>query len=328
MRKYVFCLGEVLIDFTSAGESANGNRLFEQNAGGAPANVACALARLGTSSYMCGKVGDDMFGRYLRQILQSEGVNVDNLTSDLYAPTTLAFVSLDSLGERSFAFVRNPGADTCLCTKDIRIQDLREAAVLHYGTLSLTHEPASTALLEAIAIAEKTGVITSLDVNLRPLLWGSQDALYQAIHTVLPRSNIVKLSQEELEFATSNTGNSATIIQMATGLVDDYPSIKLLCVTLGERGSMAFWRSSNGIEHLQATSYPVTAVDTTGAGDAFMAGLLHHVVVNGLNELIAHKQTLKSALMFANACGALAVTKRGAIAAMPYASEVESLLTH
>ncbi|KAF0198114.1 MAG: fructokinase [Bacillota bacterium] len=332
--KYVFCLGEVLIDFTSAGELLGGAPLFEQNAGGAPANVACALSRLGTSAYMCAKVGTDMFGSYLRRTLEAEGVNSENLYEDSDAATTLAFVALDKNGERSFAFVRNPGADTRLRFDEVNLQYLRQAAVLHFGTLSLTHEPSRTTLMQAVALARTVGVTTSIDVNLRLRLWENMGLAHAQLHKILPWCDVVKLSCEELNFAfqarsCTDILNRALVPELAVLLMDKYPQIQLLCVTLGSEGSMAFFRSgaSRIVNQVEVAAFKVAAVDTTGAGDAFMAGMLHKMLeFAGLEEFLGQGDNMATALQFANACAALCVTKRGAIAAMPYIGEVDFLL--
>ena len=331
--KYVFCLGEVLIDFTSACERLGGGPLFEQNAGGAPANVACALSRLGTSAYMCAKVGADMFGSYLRATLEAEGVNTENLYVDSTAATTLAFVALDKEGERSFAFIRNPGADTRVRFEEINLEHIRQAAVLHFGTLSLTHEPARSTLMQAVRLARLAGVTTSIDVNLRLRLWESMDEAHSQLHKILPWCDIVKLSYEELYFACYGTScTERPSIALAASLVAElrgkYPQMRLLCVTLGSQGSVAFFGLAphGTVSQVHIPAFEVDVVDTTGAGDAFMAGVLHEMLkFNDLEEFIAQESNVATALHFANAGAALSVTKRGAIAAMPYLTEIDAL---
>lgn len=332
--KHVFCLGEALIDFTSSGHLPGGGPLFEQNAGGAPANVACALARLGTSAYMCTKVGADMFGSYLKKTLEAEGVNTEGMSEDDGAATTLAFVALDTDGERSFAFVRNPGAETRLRLEDVNLQHLRQAAVLHFGTLSLTHEPARSTLMEVVGLARSLGVTTSIDVNLRLPLWDSREAAYSQLHKILPWCDIVKLSYEELCFALhlindSEIHSKVFINKLVAELMDKFRHIQLLCVTLGSQGSIAFCRavSSDVITQVTGSAFEVSVVDTTGAGDAFTAGMLHKILeYTDLHDFTSQSANVTAALQFSNACAALCVTKRGAIAAMPYLRDVEILI--
>lgn len=332
VAKYVLAFGEALIDFTSSGVREGGGLLYEQNAGGAPANVACALARLGSPVHFWGAVGKDMFGIFLRGVLQREGVDVTNLLENDCVPTTLAFVALREHGERDFAFVRHPGADTTVRLEDLNLRALLDAAAFHCGTLSLTHEPSSGTLLQALSTARQAGVVTSLDVNLRPALWSNLDIAHRRIHQVLPLCDVVKVSGEELMF----TQGLATlpkywddVVEPARKLLAQYPSIQLLCVTLGAQGSMALCMKGHGgnIGVATAPAYSVTPVDTTGAGDAFTAAILHQILKHDSLQAFLDKQdSLNQALRFANVCAALCVTKRGAIASMPYLSEVQKLL--
>ncbi len=327
-KPYVLCLGEMLIDFTSASVSASGSRLFEQNAGGAPANVACALSRLGSTAFFCGKVGKDMFGDYLKVILQSEGVDPGFLVQDDEAPTTLAFVSLQDNGEREFSFVRNPGADTRLEYRDVPLEVLRNASVLHFGTLSLTHEPSAGTLIKAIDVARENGVLTSIDINLRPDLWSDLDQAYASIHGILPKCDLVKMSYEELLFTVEGTNGSTSgdVRTRAEAVLKRYPGVLLLAVTMGGEGSQVFYRSEAGSQasSICVPAHRVTVVDSTGAGDSYVAGLLHSILNHSsFPAFLSSSTAVQDAVEFASAAAALSVTKRGAIAAMPYAEEVQ-----
>lgn len=335
-KRYVVCLGEILIDFTSAGLREGGGPLFEQNAGGAPANVACGLSRLGVQSYFIGKVGTDMFGRFLRETLRKEGVSDEYLFVDDGACTTVAFVSLQENGEREFAFLRNPGADTLLRYSEVPQALLRQAAVFHFGTLSLTHQPSANTLMQAVMFAREQGVVTSLDVNLRPALWPSLSEAHQRLHRLLPLCDMVKMSAEELFFACegqlaeagTESRDSGELRALALGILSRYPEVLVLNVTHGSSGAIAYYRDKpwGQVKTIYSRGFSVAAVDTTGAGDAFTAGFLLHVVEHGLVALLEEREKLEAALRYANACGASCVTRRGAIAAMPYHSNVLDIL--
>ena len=334
VEPYILCLGEILIDFTAAGYSTVGSPLFEQNAGGAPANVACALSRLGSRAHFCSRVGSDMFGKYLKAVLQAEGVDPRHVTEDSNAPTTLAFVALHPDGERYFSFVRNPGADTTLEASDVPWELLKGASIFHFGTLSLTHQPAADTLLSAVAYAKENGVLTSIDVNLRSSLWPDLRQAHAEIHRILPKCDVVKMSGDELAFAIEGPGYYHTpdekdIAALASSLLLTYPEMLLLAITLGARGSQIFYRSVAGgdFASLCVSAHRVCVVDSTGAGDSFVAGLLHSILRYGsIFELLTTVDTVRRAAEFASAAAALCVTKRGAIAAMPYIEDVRKLL--
>lgn len=194
----VAALGELLIDFTPCGKSPSGMRMFEQNPGGAPANVLCALANLGLKTAFIGKVGQDMHGDFLREILNSKGVYTTGLVQDSSAFTTLAFVELSESGERSFSFARKPGADTCLKTNDLNIDILKNTKVFHFGSLSLTDEPVHSATLSAVEIAKSSGAIISYDPNYRAPLWNTREKAMARMRNVLPLVDVIKISRRRL----------------------------------------------------------------------------------------------------------------------------------
>ena len=198
----VVALGELLIDFTSSGRSDSGMRIFEQNPGGAPANVLCSLAKMGAKTAFIGKVGDDMHGAFLRETLNEMKVDTQGLMVDPASFTTLAFVELADNGERKFSFARKPGADTQLSQEELPIKLLVDTRIFHFGSLSLTDEPVRSATLQAIVCAKSSGAIISYDPNYRPLLWESRDLAINQMRRVIPFVDVIKISDEETELLT------------------------------------------------------------------------------------------------------------------------------
>ena len=201
----VTALGELLIDFTDAGMSPSGQKLFERNPGGAPANVLVALQRLGHSTAFVGKVGCDMHGVFLRQTLEENDVDCSGLVSDPDHFTTLAFVALDPTGERTFSFARKPGADTQLRPEELNRDVLQNTRVLHVGSLSLTDEPARSATLEALHIARDAGATLSYDPNYRASLWPAAEVAAQQMRSVVGMMDLVKISAEETGLLTDES---------------------------------------------------------------------------------------------------------------------------
>ncbi len=318
----VAALGEILIDFTESGVSPSGQALYERNAGGAPANVAVAVARLGGISAFIGKTGTDPLGSFLRDTLRSCGVDIRGMREDGARHTTLAFVSLTSGGERAFSFCRDPGADTCLSTDELDSRLLSTAKILHVGSLSLVREPARSATLAAILAVRAAGGLISYDPNWRPSLWPSREAGVAAMKDLFAYSDIVKVSDEELSLLFGVDGAVTSAISSGA---DEILSLgpRLVFVTLGSRG--AFWKTRAG-EGL-VPGFAASVIDTTGAGDSFVGGLLYRLSraerVN-LDSLGAGEVT--EMVRFANAVAACCVSRRGAIPAMPKLDEVRSRL--
>lgn len=312
----IVAIGEVLVDFTPAGKSEAGFPRFEQNPGGAPANVAAALARLGHTTALIGKVGADAFGDQLEDILQRYGVDTTGLFRTAEAHTTLAFVHLNDGGDRSFSFCRSPGADMLLAPGEIREEVLAGARVLHFGSISMTHEPAASATREAIRLARKHGLLIAYDPNLRLALWPDPETAGQRIREGLAHADAVKLSLEELEFLTGTDDLESGTERLAA----EFP-VKLLLVTLGEQG--CFYRMGGLTRRIPG--FKVRPVDTTGAGDAFWAGMLHGILNAGGLERLTEME-LQQIIVFANAMGALATTRKGGIPAMPSLEEVDALV--
>lgn len=311
----VTALGELLIDFTPCGISDAGMRLFEQNPGGAPANVLCALSNLGLKTAFIGKVGEDMHGDFLKETLDNKGVCTKGLVADSDTFTTLAFVSLSETGERSFSFSRKPGADTCLRPDELNTQALMNTRVFHFGSLSLTHEPARQSTLKAIEIAKESGAIISYDPNYRSLLWSTEEEAKFRMRSVLKEVDIIKISDEETELLTGfESPEEASLALIESG-------ISCVVVTLGKNGAIV--RTKKIFERIQGLSCKV--VDTTGAGDAFWGGFLYQLVMSRKRPHELTKQSAIDALKFANTVAALCIQSRGAIPAMPDMAAVTNL---
>lgn len=302
MQPRVVCLGEILIDFVS---TERARRLadapaFEKAAGGAPANVAAGVAKLGVASAFLGKVGADPFGGYLAETMQRAGVDISGLVFDATARTTLAFVSLAADGDRDFVFYRNPGADELYAIADVRESLITGCEIFHFGSVSMTGEPSRAATLHAARLAREAGKIVSFDPNLRLNLWSS-DAR-EAIAEAAVLADIVKVSEEEMAF-------------LPPGLAP-----KLLLVTRGAKGCT--WKTAKAAG--EVGGFAVAAVDTTGAGDAFVAAMLAQILENG--SVPEDAGTVSEFCRFANAAGALATTRRGAIPALPGRTAIVDLL--
>lgn len=316
MKFDVLALGELLIDFTPVGKAASGGAVFEQNPGGAPANVLAALARLGGRAAFIGKVGRDQFGNFLRDVLIANGIDAQGLRYTAKASTTLAFVHLDSSGNRSFSFCRKPGADILLEAREVDLTLLEQCSVFHFGSLSLTNEPARSATLHAAKQAKRLGKIISYDPNWRPPLWRNAAAAKKGMELGLVYCDVIKVSETELEFLTGEPD----IPRAASRLADI--GIQTVLVTLGADG--CYFKCRAGAGHVP--SYPVKAVDTTGAGDAFLGAFLFRLCRSGKSPDELLEDEMIDMVRFANAVGALCTTRKGAISAMPEPEEVEALM--
>lgn len=309
-------LGELLIDFTYHGRSENGMRLFEQNPGGAPANVLCAASNLGLSTAFIGKVGKDMHGDYLRGALEEKGIDTSGLISEKNVFTTLAFVELSETGERKFSFARKPGADTRLSACEVRRELTEGCRIFHFGSLSLTDEPSRSATIKAVKGAKKAGAIISYDPNYRAPLWKSEDEAAERMRSVLPFVDIIKISDEEVGLITGESSPEAAAVKLFE------KGISCAVVTLGSNGAYTAVKSASAL--VPVPDVPV--VDTTGAGDAFWGGFLYKLAVSGLRPQEFGKAQLRDFTEFANAVASLCVQKRGGIPAMPTISMVKNFL--
>jgi len=315
----VASLGEVLIDFVALETDVplQVASTFHRAAGGAPANVAVALARLGTASAFLGKVGGDAFGRSLRQMLDSEGVDVRGLLEDPAARTALAFVGSDGDGGRRFVFYHDGMADTLLRPDEVDRQLIANAHVFHFGSVTLAAEPSRSATLAAAHLARQSGCLVSFDPNVRLELWDSPKRARDAILETLGVADTVKVSGDEIEFLTGSLDPA----QACDRLRERGPALAV--VTLGQGG--CYYASAGSSGYVPGVA--VTPIDSLGAGDAFVGGMLAGLAARPEVVSAPDAQSLSSILSFANAVGALATTRRGAIPALPTRAEVEQLLT-
>ncbi|KAG0450340.1 hypothetical protein HPP92_020992 [Vanilla planifolia] len=316
----VVCFGEMLIDFvpTTSGLSLAEAPAFKKAAGGAPANVAVGIARLGGQAAFIGKVGEDEFGYMLADILKQNNVNNQGMRFDPGARTALAFVTLRADGEREFMFYRNPSADMLLEEQELDLNIIRKAKIFHYGSISLITEPCKSTHVAAAKAAKDAGALLSYDPNLRLPLWPSVESARDGILSIWDSADIIKISEEEIFFLTSGDDpfDDAVVRKLY------HPNLKLLLVTEGPNGCRYYSKHFSG----RVRGLKVESVDTTGAGDAFVAGILLHIAKDA--SLFEDEDQLREALRFANACGALTVTERGAIPALPTRETVLSALAN
>lgn len=314
-KKFDVCaLGEVLIDFTPSGTSPKGMPLFECNPGGAPANVLAAVNRLGGKSAFIGKVGKDSFGSFLTDNMKSLGIDLTGLRVDSDIPTTLAFVTLDANGDRSFSFYRKPGADIMLTEEEVAADVLAGCSIFHFGSVSLTDEPSRTATLASAKKAKALGAIISYDPNYRPLLWKDAETAAETMKAGAALADIIKVSDEELVLLTG-TGDleegAGRLLSLGASLV---------LVSMGAKGSFA----ANGRASVRLDTYDVRTIDTTGAGDAFLGSILTRLrgmTPDAMASLT--KEQLGDILDYGNAAGSLTTTKTGAAPAIPTHDEIE-----
>jgi fructokinase len=320
----IIALGELLIDFvpTVSGVTLTEAPAFVKAPGGAPANVAVGLARLGVASGFMGQVGDDAFGHYLAQTLRENGVDVSSLCFSAEARTALAFVSLRADGEREFMFYRHPSADMLYRPEDVDVEAIRAAKVFHFGSISLIGEPSRSATLCAVNVAREAGLLVSYDPNLRLSLWPDAEAARAGIMLGWTLAHVVKISEEELAFLA---GEDLAGLPPAVRRLW-HPDLQLLVITRGASGCRYITESFTN----DVPGFPVQAVDTTGAGDGFVAGLLAEYLrrynARRPKGLMGYEENLYACCRYANAVGALTTVKRGAIPALPTAAEVAAFL--
>lgn len=324
----VTALGELLIDFTENGLSGQGNPLFEANPGGAPCNVLSMLSGLGHKTAFIGKVGDDMFGRMLKERASAQGIDLAGLEMDPEIPTTLAFVQKLPNGDRDFSFYRKPGADIMLTSEEVeRHKELLEnTSIFHFGTLSMTDETVDRATREALTIAKDNGAVISFDPNYRAPLWGSVDEAKEKMAFGMQNCDVLKISDNEIALLTGKgvrpdgTTDPGEIDEGMRILISRF-DIPLAFATLGADGSKAYWQGRSVF--VPGFKNPDT-IETTGAGDTFCACALHFILRFGLKDLDEDK--LKELLTFANAAASLITTRKGALAVMPSKEEVQAYI--
>lgn len=313
----VVSLGEMLIDFVP---DRRGNmqqvESFRKAPGGAPANVAVAVARLGGRSAFIGKMGRDPFGSFLVDTLAGESVDTHGVVLTDEAKTGLAFISLDEDGDRSFLFYRDPSADMLLRPEDLNDEVLNKGLIFHFGSITQIYQDSREATIEAARRARQFGKVVSFDVNLRLHLWPSQQAAVEQIKRSIPLCDILKVSEEEMELLTGEQDAAAGAKQ----LLEQGP--QLVLVTLGAKG--AYYRTADFSG--KVSTLRVEPVDTTGAGDAFVGGLLLQVAQRmrgrSFSQVIGFEEELREAVRYANAVGAFTVTRPGAIPALPTKEQV------
>ena len=307
----IVALGELLIDFTPYGVSEKGNALFECNPGGAPANVLAGVSKLGEKTAFIGKVGKDSFGDFLKNVLSKNNIDARGLSLTDECSTTLAFVHLSESGDRSFSFVRNPGADMTLQIEDIPFETIDKSKIFHFGSVSMTHDLPRDATLKAAEYAKSKGLIVSYDPNYRPLLWENEKTAVEVMKMGLKYADILKVSEEESILLTG----ADSIREAANSLYNN--GIKLVLITLGEKGCYYKYSGGEG----RVNTYDVKVVDTTAAGDAFLAGMLYKLKLSDSDG--TDKNAMEQCIRFANAAGSLATTKKGAIDTLPDLNDIE-----
>jgi fructokinase len=319
----VACFGEALIDLLAREPpEIAAPRQFTEYAGGAPANVAVAVARLGGRARFIGMLGEDLFGDRLLAQLQRAGVDVGCVRRTAEAKTALAFVSLDARGERSFSFYRPPAADLLFREEHFDARCLEDAAVLHVCSNSLTEQSIAAATLAGMRRARALGALVSMDLNLRPSLWPRSVDPLPRVWEALLEADLVKLSGSELQFIAPPAGGvEAALARLLAA------HARCVLLTDGAAAMRWFTRESSG----SLSTFSVQTIDTTAAGDAFVGGWLKALADRGVRRetlaaLLAERTQLTECLRYAAACGALATTRHGAFAAMPSDGEVRALM--
>lgn len=317
----LFSIGEVLIDFIPAqkGKALKDVISFERAPGGAPANVAAAVAKAGANASMITKLGEDAFGDFLIETLTEVGVNTDYVFRTKEANTGLAFVSLKEDGERDFSFYRNPSADLLLSEEEIVASWFKEGDILHFCSVDLVESPMKQAHQKAIQYAKENGAIISFDPNVRLPLWKTPEVCRKTILAFIPQAHILKISDEELEFITGIANEKEAVRSLFTG------DVRAVIYTRGANGAELYVKE----KCYQSNGYKVEVQDTTGAGDAFIGGFLYKllekkVTLSKLESILQSDH--KDILSYANASGALTTTGKGAISALPTKAEIVALI--
>jgi len=317
----LFSIGEVLIDFIphQKGIALKDVESFTRVPGGAPANVAAAVAKFGGTASLITKVGEDAFGDFLLEQLAKSGVKTDKVVRTKKANTGLAFVSLLENGERDFSFYRNPSADLLLEESEVDVDWFRQGDFLHFGSVDLVESPMKYAHVKAIGAAKARGCVISFDPNVRLPLWDDPQDCRQAILEFIPLAHLVKIADDELEFITGTADEAEAIASLFTG------DVKVVGVTKGAKGADLYVRN----QKYSSAGYALKVEDTTGAGDAFVGGFLYQLLnmdagQDNLEAIVSeHHQEI---LAFANGAGALVTTGKGAISSLPSKDEVLELI--
>ena len=304
----VVALGELLIDFACISTDGDGYPTMAAHPGGAPANFLAALTRFGANTALIGKVGSDTFGKLLLNTLKKAGIETRGMAVTDEVFTTLAFVTFDAHGDRDFAFARKPGADTCLSYEEIDLSLIDEAKVFHFGTLSLTHEPARSATYKAVAYAKSKGKLITYDPNLRKPLWDDLEEARKQLLWGLEQADVVKISDEEVEFLFGlNPEEGAKHILEHFG-------VKLVFVTCGAEG--CFFKNARAEGHVPALS-DISVTDTTGAGDIFGGSAVWKLLQSTTAPQDLSEADLRDIVTFACTAAGLSTTKSGGISSVP-----------
>lgn len=311
----VVAMGEMLIDFTMNGQSEQGNNLFEACPGGAPCNVLAMLSKLGRKTGFIGKVGNDQFGHLLKETIEEIGIDSSGLVMDDKIHTTLAFVHTFPDGDREFSFYRQPGADMMLKEEEVDFGMIQNARLFHFGTLSMTDEPARSATWKALEVARKAGCLISFDPNLREPLWSSMELAKEMMEYGMKYCDILKISDNEIQFISGQKDYEKGIRYL-----QDIYHIPLILLTLGKDGSRAYYKDMV----VEKSGFKLNTIETTGAGDTFCGSTLSGILERDFKNLT--QKDLEEILTFANAAAALITTKKGAIRSMPEKEEVEELI--
>lgn len=304
----VVALGELLIDFTTIRADSDGYPTMAAHPGGAPANFLAAIAKFGGKAAMLGKVGTDTFGKLLTSTLREVGIETKGIVASDEFFTTLAFVTLDANGDREFAFARKPGADTQLRFDELELSLLDETRVFHFGTLSLTGEPSRTTTYRAVEYAREHGKLITFDPNLRKPLWRALDEAKQQMLWGLAHADVVKISDEEVEFLFG-----LGVQEGAQYILDHFP-VKLVFVTCGPDG--CWFQNKNASGHVDSLRN-IQVVDTTGAGDIFGGSAVWKLLQTGKAPEALDEAALREIVSFACTAAGLSTTKPGGISSVP-----------
>ena len=309
----VVALGELLIDFTCVSTDGDGYPTMAAHPGGAPANFLAALAKFGAKAALMGKVGTDAFGKMLLNTLQHAGIDISGMveTDDVF--TTLAFVTLDETGNREFSFARKPGADTCISFEELKTDLIDEAKVFHFGTLSLTDEPARSATYRAVEYAKSRGKLITYDPNLRKPLWKDLDTCREQMLWGLAQTDVVKISDEEVEFLFG-----MGVEEGAAHILANY-GVKLVFVTCGADGCLFKNHKAEG--KVPALS-GIKVIDTTGAGDIFGGSAVWKILETGKKPEELNEAELREIVTFACTAAGLSTTMSGGISSVPAYEDV------
>ena len=316
--KSVLCSGEILYDFlsTTPGMGLGKSETFEKRPGGSPFNIAVGLARLGQKTGFLVKLGTDEFGCELKELLLQEGLDPHYLLEGRGQNTTLAMVALDMSGKPEFRFYRDNAADTSLTWEELPVIDPEQVALYHFGSVSLVEAPASETYIRLFKTMKQEGVLTVLDPNIRPLYLKDKEDLKPRLLECISEVDVLKLSDDDLSWITGKND-----IRQGLEALPINPR-GLVVVTAGADGAYGLWRGAE----IHANGFKVNVIETTGCGDAFLAGLIFCLVPFAKTLALLDALTLKEAMIFANACAAIVATRRGAANSMPRLAEVQDFL--